>query len=63
MTNSDMWQKFCFGNSKQTPMELYWVVPKCCIGANTSSFLNDSIILFEELISDFPALGKLNLKQ
>ena len=61
MTNSQTWQRFCFGNSKQTPMELYWVVPKCCIGADTASVVNDSIILFEDLISDFPALGKLIL--
>ncbi|KAK5666554.1 hypothetical protein QVD99_006629 [Batrachochytrium dendrobatidis] len=60
MTNSQTWQRFCFGNSKQTPMELYWVVPKRCIGTDTASVVNDSIILFEDLISDFPALGKLN---
>ena len=62
MTNSQIWQQFCFGDSKQTPMELYWVVPKCCIGADTASVVNDSIILFEDLISDFPALGKLILQ-
>ncbi|KAK6093400.1 hypothetical protein MT418_006026 [Batrachochytrium dendrobatidis] len=60
MTNSQTWQRFCFGNSKQTPMELYWVVPKRCIGTDTASVVDDSIILFEDLISDFPALGKLN---
>jgi len=63
MKNSQTWQRFCFGNSKQTPMELYWVVPKGCIGADTASVVNDSIILFEDLISDFPALGKLRLQQ
>ena len=62
MTNSQIWQRFCFGNSKQTPMELYWVVPKRCIGADTASVVNDSIILFDDLISDFPALGKLILQ-
>ncbi|KAJ2986999.1 hypothetical protein HDV02_006406, partial [Globomyces sp. JEL0801] len=62
MTNSQTWQRFCFGSSTQTPMELYWVVPKRCIGADTASVVNDSIILFEDLISDFPALGKLILQ-
>jgi hypothetical protein len=62
MTNSQTWQRFCFGNSKQTPMELYWVVPKRCIGGDIASVVNDSIILFEDLISDFPALGKLILQ-
>ena len=62
MTNLQSWQRFCFGNSKQTPMELYWVVPECCVGTNTDSVENDSIILFEDLISDFPALGKLRLQ-
>jgi hypothetical protein len=62
MTNSQMWQRFCFGNSRQTPMELYWVVPKCCVGTNTASVVNDSIILFEDLVSNFPALGKLVLQ-
>ena len=61
MANSQLWQRFCFGNSKQTPMELYWVIPKCCVGTNTESDLNDSIIFFDELVSDFPALGKFNL--
>ena len=37
MANSQMWQQFCFGNSKQTPMELYWIVPKCCIGSDNAS--------------------------
>jgi hypothetical protein len=62
MTNSQTWQRFCFGNSKQTPMELYWVVPKSCIGVDSASVVNDSIILFEDLISDFPALAKLTLQ-
>ena len=62
MTNSQLWQRFCFGNSKQTPMELYWVIPKCCLGTNTESIVNDSIILFEELVSDFPSLAKLRLQ-
>lgn len=62
MVNSPQWQQFCFGNSKQTPMELYWVVPKSCVGKNTKSVANDSIILFDDLISDFPALGKVSLQ-
>lgn len=62
MVNSQLWQRYCFGNSTQTPMELYWVVPKCCVGTNNASVVNDSIILFEDLISDFPALGKLALQ-
>jgi hypothetical protein len=62
MTNSQLWQRYCFGNSKQTPMELYWVIPKCCVGSNTESVVNDSVILFDELVSDFPALGKLVLQ-
>ena len=61
MTNSQLWQRFCFGNAKQTPMELYWVIPKCCARKNTESVVNDCIILFEDLVSDFPALGKLVL--
>jgi hypothetical protein len=62
MKNSKIWQRFCFGKSKQTPMELYWVIPKQCIGKDTASVMNDSIILFEDLISDFLALGKLCLQ-
>ena len=66
MTNSQDWQRFCFGTAKQTPMELYWVVPKCCIGNDTLSLKlshkADFIIVFEDLISDFPALGKLVLQ-
>jgi len=59
MTNSQLWQRFCFGNCKKTPMELYWIIPKCCVGTNTKSIVNDIIILFEDLVCDFPALGKL----
>jgi hypothetical protein len=62
MTNSQIWQRFCFGNSKQTLMELYWVAPKCCTGTNTSLAVNDSIIFFDDLIPDFPALRKLVLQ-
>jgi hypothetical protein len=58
MTNSQMWQRFCFGNATQTPMELYWVTPKSCVGTTTESVANDFIILFEDL-SDFPALANL----
>ena len=62
MTNLKLWQTFCFGKSKQTRMELYWVVPKCCVGKKTDSVVNDSIILFDDLVSYFPALGKLVLR-
>ena len=62
MNNSQLWQRFCFGNSEQTAMELYWIVPKCCVGKNIQSVEKDYIILFEELVSDFPALGKLALR-
>jgi hypothetical protein len=43
-------------------MEMYWVVPKCCVGKDHESVVNDFIILFEDLINDFPALGKLILQ-
>jgi hypothetical protein len=62
MDNSQTWQRFCFGKSKQTPMELYWVIPKQCIGKDAASVGNDSIILFEDLSTNFPALGKLCLQ-
>lgn len=61
MTNSSMWQSFCFGDSEQVPMELYWVAPKSCVGTNIDSVKNDLIILFEDL-TDFPALAKIVLK-
>jgi hypothetical protein len=65
MTNSQIWQQFCFGDSDEqppSPMEMYWVVPKCCVGKDHESVVNDFIILFEDLINDFPALGKLILQ-
>ena len=61
MSNSQEWLAFCFGDTESKPMELYWVVPKSCIG-NPKSVEKDYIILFEDLISDFPALGKLVLQ-
>jgi hypothetical protein len=61
-TNSETWERFCFGTSKPTPTEFYWVLPKCCVGAITESVGNDSIILFDDLTSDFPALGELVLQ-
>lgn len=65
MTNSTKWQKFCWINDeKQNPMEFYWVVPKSCIGnvSKPPSVANDLIVFFEDLISDFPELGKLVLE-
>jgi hypothetical protein len=59
MTNNQNWLNFCFGESKQTPMELFWVVPERCIGANPSSVAGDYIILFEDLLKDFPALRNI----
>ena len=47
MTNSQLWQKFCFGNAQQTPMELYWVIPKCCVGSDIQSVLNEHQILLK----------------
>lgn len=55
----NQWQKFCFGVDKPKPMELYWVIPKSCIGSNAAS-VQDSIILFEDMVSDFPALSKFS---
>ena len=50
MKNSQTWQQFCFDNSAQNRMELYWIVPRCCGGEGNGSVANDFIILFEELI-------------
>ena len=63
MKNSQTWQQFCFDNSAQNRMELYWIVPRCCGGEGNGSVANDFIILFEELISDFPVLDKLVRQQ
>jgi hypothetical protein len=61
LESSRKWELFCYGKEKQTPMELYWVAPKYCVGKETGPVCDDSIILFEDLASDFPALGKLLL--
>ena len=62
MTNSQEWQRFCFGNSKQTVMELYWIVPKRCIGTDFDSVKEDYVVYFEDLANEFPALLKLVLQ-
>jgi hypothetical protein len=62
MSNAQEWQRFCFGNSKQTVMELYWIVPKRCIGADFESVKEDYVVFFEDLANDFPALLKLVLQ-
>ena len=61
LESSREWELFCFGKEKQTPMELYWVAPKRCVGKDTGPVWDDSIILFEDLSNDFPALGILFL--
>ena len=43
-------------------MEMYWIVPKRCIGTNLDDVNDDYIIYFEELAKDFPVLLKLVLE-
>ena len=62
MSNSQDWQRFCFGKCKQTAMELYWVVPERCIGTDFDSVKEDYIVYFEDLANEFPALPKLVLQ-
>ncbi|KAJ3308025.1 hypothetical protein HDV04_001944 [Boothiomyces sp. JEL0838] len=59
--NYKEWQGFCYGNST-TPIELYWIIPECCVGNNTKD-MNDYVIILEDLHNDFPSLKTLFLKR
>ena len=60
--NSQDWLTFCYGDMEQTAMELYWIVPRRCAGRNLKRNVDECIIFFEDLVKDFPALGKLELQ-
>ena len=54
------WLDFCFADLKQNPIDIYWIIPKSCVGKPKK--FNDRVILLEELRGDFPALQKLSLQ-
>jgi hypothetical protein len=53
--NCNMWKSFCDTNL----MDVFWVIPKKCVGTSTASAVGNYVIYLEDLQSDFPALRKL----
>jgi hypothetical protein len=58
--NNNLWLDFCFGTSAKRSMEVYWMVPRICVGKPKK--FNGRVVLLEELYDDFPALRKLTLQ-
>ena len=57
-----LWQQFCFGAAPQKPMEIYWIIPKECVGVPKN--FKDRVVIIEELDAvDFPALKGLVLQK
>ena len=53
------WLDFCFADLKQNPIDIYWIIPKSCVGQPKG--FKGRIVLLEDLHADFPALQKLKL--
>jgi hypothetical protein len=60
--NCQRWKELCFGDSNHKGMELYWIIPRSCVGTNTAE-VKDYVILLDELHDTFPALRKLDLQE
>ncbi len=58
--NCALWLDFCFDGLEKKPMEVYWIIPKSCVGQPKDC--KDRVILLEDLWGDFPALQKLSLQ-
>ena len=58
--NGKLWLDFCYGNSVKKPIEVYWIIPKSCVGKPKN--LKDRDVLLDELYHDLPALKKLTLQ-
>jgi hypothetical protein len=56
--NCKLWLNFCFKDSAQKPMEVYWITSSCV--GNPENFEGSRIIIFDELYEDFPALEKID---
>ncbi|KAI3659465.1 hypothetical protein MP638_004527 [Amoeboaphelidium occidentale] len=59
--NCQRWKTLCFGDSNHADMDLYWIIPKECVGTNTTA-VTDYVIKLEDLHNDFTALSKLVLQ-
>ncbi|KAI3658488.1 hypothetical protein MP638_001914 [Amoeboaphelidium occidentale] len=60
--NGKRWKELCFGDSNHEGMELYWIVPRSCVGTNTAE-VKDYVVLLDELHDTFPALRNLDLQE
>ena len=58
--NCKLWLDFCYDVSGQKPMEIYWIMPRSCVGKPKS--FQDHVVLFDELYENLPALKKLTLQ-
>ena len=45
--NCKLWLDFCYGNSDKKPMEVYWIVPKSCVGKLKN--FEDRVVLLDDL--------------
>lgn len=59
--NCQLWLDFCYGTSKQNPIEIYWIIPKGCVG-RPKNLNKCRVILMDDLHSDFPGLKCLTLE-
>ena len=57
--NCKLWLDFCFDGLPQKPLDIYWVIPKSCVGKPKN--FEERLVLLEDLLVDFPALNKLTL--
>ena len=56
--NCKLWLEFCFDASAKKAVEVYWIIPRSCVGKPKN--FQDSVILFEDL-EDLPALKQLTV--